>query len=149
VCLLEIPADAYLDYVVGVSPANRIVVSALVQRVQMVETALLQRDKLSTLGKLAAGLAHDLNNPAAAATRSASQLAGALQGLRRVADLSQAPTPGVGTSALRRPAAYHERSSANPTAGAPERSRRAEVAPGSRGRGRDPGPWRRASSTEG
>ena len=33
-----------------------------------------QRDRLASLGKLSAGLAHELNNPASAAKRAASQL---------------------------------------------------------------------------
>ena len=38
------------------------------------EVMMRQNEKLATIGKLSAGLAHELNNPAAAAERSADQL---------------------------------------------------------------------------
>jgi signal transduction histidine kinase len=55
-----------------------------------------QRDRLASLGKLSAGLAHELNNPASAAKRAAAQLRDIIKKIRNASlelgrrDLSQA-----------------------------------------------------------
>ena len=54
-------------------------VSALLDRVREVTRIEQQMEKLSALGKLAANLAHELNNPASAAQRSAASLFGELR----------------------------------------------------------------------
>jgi PAS domain S-box-containing protein len=47
-----------------------------------VEEELRQTEKMAALGKLSAGLAHELNNPAAAATRAAGQLLDGIDALQ-------------------------------------------------------------------
>jgi signal transduction histidine kinase len=53
-------------------------VHVMLDRARMFNSNDLQLEKLATLGKLSAGLAHELNNPASAATRSARLLREAL-----------------------------------------------------------------------
>jgi signal transduction histidine kinase len=57
-------------------------VGMLTDRVREFTRFEQQRDKLAALGKLSAGLAHELNNPAAAAARSAEALVACLERLR-------------------------------------------------------------------
>jgi signal transduction histidine kinase len=54
----------------------------LTQRLRETTRREQQRDRLASLGKLSAGLAHELNNPASAAKRAASQLRDVLKKIR-------------------------------------------------------------------
>ena len=57
-------------------------VGVLADRIRNQSQAQLQRDKLTALGKLSAGLAHELNNPASAARRAAEGLRQCTRDLR-------------------------------------------------------------------
>lgn len=59
-------------------------VGMLTDRVREFTRLEQQRDKLAALGKLSAGLAHELNNPSAAAVRSAEALLECLARLRKL-----------------------------------------------------------------
>ena len=72
-------------------------VGALTDRVREVTRLEEQREKLVALGKLSAGLAHELNNPSAAVRRGAAELRQRLGALERLTAALTAA--GVGTAA--------------------------------------------------
>lgn len=83
--LVRIGADAYLQRSASQSAASGVLITGLIWRFRTTEAILHQNEKLASLGKLAAGLTHELNNPAAAGRRAASQLRAELDRLYTVA----------------------------------------------------------------
>ncbi len=77
--ILRIPYAALGDLLAAGPDAVLALVRTITGRLRGMEEAMRQREKLAGLGTLAAGLAHELNNPAAAIRRSATALAEAIR----------------------------------------------------------------------
>ena len=84
-----VPAEVLRDRLNAWFPLGRHLVAGLYQTARSIESTARQRASLITLGKLAAGLAHEINNPAAAATRAVDDLEGAA---RRCSPSGGSPT---------------------------------------------------------
>lgn len=77
--VLTIPQEMFPAMLAAIPSMTQRCVSILLDRVREVTRMEQQSEKLAALGKLAANLAHELNNPASAAQRAASSLYGQLR----------------------------------------------------------------------
>jgi signal transduction histidine kinase len=80
--LLRFPAASFPELVQKMPELTKRLVGLMSDRIRETTRVEQQRDRLAALGKLSAGLAHELNNPASAAKRATSQLRDLLKRIR-------------------------------------------------------------------
>jgi signal transduction histidine kinase len=83
--LLRFSAQDFWSLMAGCPSVRAMALANMAQRLHAYQVEALHREKLVSLGTLAAGLMHELNNPGAAAKRAASQLR---ENLKRLQELS-------------------------------------------------------------
>jgi signal transduction histidine kinase len=80
--LLKFPAARFPELVQKMPELTATLVAMMSDRIREGTRIEQQRERLVSLGKLSAGLAHELNNPASAAKRATSQMRDALARMR-------------------------------------------------------------------
>src|SRR5437016_4673746 len=80
--VLKFPTSLFSELVQKMPELTTRLVGLMSDRIRETTRIEQQRDRLASLGKLSAGLAHELNNPASAAKRATSQLREILKRIR-------------------------------------------------------------------
>jgi signal transduction histidine kinase len=104
--VLRVPADVLRRWINSWFPFGGHLIAGLYRTARSIESTARQRESLVRLGTLAAGLAHEINNPASAATRAVGALEVACQALlssvRELADDQISSAQFAAVDALRR-----------------------------------------------
>ncbi len=80
--IFEFSNQVFWELMTSCSCVMTTILRTMAERLQEVQSMSQQREKLASLGTLAAGLAHELNNPAAAGSRAIGQLRQTVQMLQ-------------------------------------------------------------------
>ncbi|MGW6852537.1 Crp/Fnr family transcriptional regulator, partial [Streptomyces virginiae] len=99
------PKPVFFEMLTRCHGVAAVLIPVLAWRIKSSEVQARKRATVEALGTLAAGLAHELNNPAAAVARAAQELAPALERLTRTAQAWGAAATGAERSLLDRVAA--------------------------------------------
>jgi signal transduction histidine kinase len=83
-CLYEIASDDFLALLHDCRAFERLMFRIVAKRLRGLESFIRNREKMAALGTLAAGLAHEINNPAAALVRALKNVTPALLELQRM-----------------------------------------------------------------
>src|SRR5215471_10124959 len=83
--LAQFDEEAFWNLMTSCPQVRKAILGNMASRFQKLQSHVVQQEKMASLGTLAAGLMHELNNPGAAARRAASQLR---ENLTRLVELS-------------------------------------------------------------
>jgi CRP-like cAMP-binding protein len=83
--LLELDEEQFWSLMTSCPAVRKAILGNMALRFQKLQSITVQQEKMASLGTLAAGLMHELNNPGSAARRAASQLR---ENLMRMHELS-------------------------------------------------------------
>jgi signal transduction histidine kinase len=84
-CLAQFDEESFWSLMTSCPEVRKSILGNMASRVQKLQSMTIQKEKMASLGTLAAGLMHELNNPGAAARRAAQQLR---ENLMRLHELS-------------------------------------------------------------
>jgi signal transduction histidine kinase len=117
--VLEIGSETFRRVSVERPEVADVFISGLARRMRETQRAFRQQEKMAALGKLSAGLAHELNNPAAAARRASDDLGEAALRAQLLAlehDARFSPAQREKLTQLRREAAANDAAALDPLA---------------------------------